>query len=703
MRRRSTTAVLTALLLSVGGIAVGASATAIDAVPGAPGIGDPYYPKAGNGGYDAEHYTLDLTYRPGANRLAGVATMHATAIQNLSRFNLDLDGLRVLSVQVDGRSADWSRNGGELRIRPARHLRVGELFTTVVSYGGVPQTLPDGSGFFHTSDGALVVGEPEVAATWFPVNDHPSDKASYTFRVTSPRGRPVVANGELIGHRTVDGWTTWHWEAREPMASYLATASVGRWNLRQYRHRDIEMVDAIDPKLFKPFAVPRRGDQLLKSSPANSAYQRLMRTISVPEEGAMLSFSVDLRTEPTWDFFTVEAHTVGTNDWTTLKDQRGHTRRYPGSGCPFWLDLHPFLAHYMAPGPEDGCVPKGSTGRWHAATGNSGDYQRWSVDLSRYAGTDVEVSLTMVSDDLVAFPGVFIDDVRVSTGDGTTSFEADGNVFDGWHAAPPPQGSSDSSGWQVADASEVPSLGSNARRSFDRQGEILDFLAGFFGPYPFSASGGIVDHEPSLHFALENQTRPIYAQSFFFDTAQGDSVVVHELAHQWYGDSLSVQKWRHIWLNEGFATYAEWMWSEREGAETPAEIFDNFYKGIPKKDPFWDITIGDPGPQLDRLFHFAVYARGAMTLQQLRVRVGDEDFFTILERWATKHRNGNVRTGQFIGMSERVSGQQLDRLFHKWLFTSGRPELTDAAADPARGRASSGGEAAKLLRSSQRH
>ena len=352
MRRRSTCALLTSLLLVVGGIASGAGAAAMrSSHPGAPGIGDPYFPKDGNGGYDARHYTLDLTYRPGANRLAGVATMQARATENLSRFNLDLDGLQVLSVQVDGRSASWSRDRGELRITPARQLRRAELFTSVISYSGVPQTLPDGSGFIHTPDGALVIGEPKVASTWFPVNDHPSDKASYTFRVTAPRHRPVIANGELRDSQTVDGWTTWHWEAQEPMASYLATASIGRWDVRRYQHGDIEMVDAIDPGLFKPFAKPRTGDHLVMSQSASFGYQRLMRTISVPEQGATLSFSVDRRTEPGWDAFAVEAHTVGENDWTTIEDQRGHTSRYPGNACPFWLDFHPFLAHYMRPGP----------------------------------------------------------------------------------------------------------------------------------------------------------------------------------------------------------------------------------------------------------------------------------------------------------------------------------------------------------------
>ena len=117
------------------------------------------------------------------------------------------------------------------------------------------------------------------------------------------------------------------------------------------------------------------------------------------------------------------------------------------------------------------------------------------------------------------------------------------------------------------------------------QPEIIKFQPDIFGRYPFSAAGGIVDDVAGLGFALENQTRPIYARGFFTDPLSGDSVVVHELAHQWYGDSLTVANWRDIWLNEGFATYAEWLWSEREDLGTAQEIFDAFYEWHPRRRP----------------------------------------------------------------------------------------------------------------------
>jgi Peptidase family M1 domain len=268
---------------------------------------------------------------------------------------------------------------------------------------------------------------------------------------------------------------------------------------------------------------------------------------------------------------------------------------------------------------------------------------------------------------------VFVDDIVVSTGEGSTSFEDDGDTFDGWNVPGAPAGSPPNpNDWIVGAVADTPEpLGATAEASFARQPEIIDFESSVFGPYPFSAAGGIVD-DVDVGFALENQTRPIYSKLFFTDPVSGDFVVVHELAHQWYGDSLAVARWQHIWLNEGFATYAEWLWAEREGFATVQQIFDDLYS-IPAEDEFWSLTIGDPGPE--SLFAFPVYGRGAMTLQQLRLVVGDDDFFRILRRWATSRRGGNVTTPQFIQLAERISGQQLDALFDAWLFTGEKPAL----------------------------
>ena len=130
-------------------------------------------------------------------------------------------------------------------------------------------------------------------------------------------------------------------------------------------------------------------------------------------------------------------------------------------------------------------------------------------------------------------------------------------------------------------------------------------------------------------------------------------------------------------MNEGFATYAEWLWSKHEGGPGPRQIFQGYYQGIPAGSPFWKLRIGDPGP--DRLFDEAVYLRGAMTLQRLRERVGDRDFFRILRRWPAVRGGGTGTTPQFVHLAERISGEQLDALFHTWLDTARKPQLPHAA------------------------
>ncbi|MBW9209868.1 M1 family metallopeptidase [Mumia sp. zg.B21] len=679
MRRTFPALVSVFSALALGAALLGGPASAHDRphfTPGAAGIGDPYFPTDGNGGYDAIHYTLDVRYDPATDRLAGQARMRARATQNLSRFNLDLEGLTVRSVRVNGRRATWRHTGGELTITPPRGLRKRTTFVTDIRYDGVPQTLEDGSGFIHTDDGALVVGQPHVADTWYPVNDHPSDKASYSFKITAPKGLRAVANGVPRGQSTSRGWTTWLWEAREPMASYLTTATISDFRVKDYRYDGIRMIEAIDPKLYA--RVPARtGDQYAISQAASLSYKRLTRTVEVPAAGGQLSFWVDRSTEEDWDYFFVEARTPGGDDWTTLPDLGGATSTEVGNSCPYWLSLHPFLEHYQTAQGDDTCAATGSSGSWNAATGQSDGYEQWRVDLGAWTGRSVELSLTYASDDVVQAGGVFVDDITTPTGAGSTSFEADGDELDGWTVSGAPAGSEPNpNDWIAGTPDEGPAtVGDKAEAAFAKHPRILDFLQDTFGRYPFSSSGGIVDAYPNLGFALENQTRPIYSQEQIGGSEQAaEAVVVHELAHQWYGDSLAVERWSDIWLNEGFASYAEWLWWEDKGEATAQEIFDDTYAAYPAEDPFWDLTIGDPGP--DGLFANAVYDRGAMTLHQLRLAVGDDDFFAILRGWARRNAGGNVTTPQFIAYAERVSGQQLDDLFDTWLYTASRPEVT---------------------------
>ncbi len=212
-----------------------------------------------------------------------------------------------------------------------------------------------------------------------------------------------------------------------------------------------------------------------------------------------------------------------------------------------------------------------------------------------------------------------------------------------------------------------------ALRLLRRSPRIVAWLETQFGGYPFTSTGGVVS---SLYrgFALENQGRPTYP--FLSDDRAGRLVVVHELAHQWFGDDVSVARWRDIWLNEGFATWAEWRWTETHGGEAAQHRLRRSWAARPARARFWDLKVADPGER--HLFDRPVYVRGAMTLQALRHRLGTTAFLRLMRTWAQEHRGGTVRTAQFHTLAERVSGQDLDRFFATWLHSGSRPAPTTA-------------------------
>ncbi|WP_237104926.1 M1 family metallopeptidase [Nonomuraea sp. MG754425] len=435
---------------------------AADRRAGAPGIGDPDFPSDGNGGYDVSHYDLVVDYTPTTKRLDGVATISAAATQELSAFNLDLTGLHVRGITVDGAPATFTRAGDELTVRPGRAISAGDPFKVKVTYTGQPKPAKDNAnlgtyGFIPTSDGAFVASEPNGSKTWFPSNDHPADKATFDFTITVPAGVTALANGEMDEPPTTSGGkTTYRWRERHPMATYLATATLGRFDVR-------------------------RGDT-------------------------------------------------------------------PG-GIPNLAATDPKF--------------------------------RDSLD-----------SLYTVS------------------------------------------------------------------------GEITDYWSEVFGPYPFSSTGGVVD-DYSAGYALENQTKPLYG-----GFAPDEMIVAHELAHQWFGNSLTIRRWKDLWLNEGFATYAEWLWAEHKGKQTAEATFTALHQR-PESDPMWAYPPGRAQP--DDLFNQSVYTRGGMTLHALRRAVGDHTFFALLKAWTAEHRYGHVTTEEFVALAERLSGKDLGPLFDAWLFQPRRP------------------------------
>src|SRR3954449_8576262 len=204
--------------------------------PGTAGLGDPYFPLEGNGGYDVQHYDLSFSYDPASDRLDALIKITAKATQNLSRFDLDLQQLTVKGVDVNDKDATFTRDGQELVITPAKGIGDGSAFLVNVRYAGVPETIVGspivfGSpyGFIHTDDGAFIGDEPNATSTWIPLNDHPSDKATWTFRVTVPAGLEVIGNGRLVSHQESANKSTWVWDEANPMANYLATAGIGQW------------------------------------------------------------------------------------------------------------------------------------------------------------------------------------------------------------------------------------------------------------------------------------------------------------------------------------------------------------------------------------------------------------------------------------------------------------------------------------------
>jgi aminopeptidase N len=197
--------------------------------------------------------------------------------------------------------------------------------------------------------------------------------------------------------------------------------------------------------------------------------------------------------------------------------------------------------------------------------------------------------------------------------------------------------------------------------------KAIRFLERRFGPYPFN-SAGIVVKDIGVGYALETQNRPV------FDIQEGEVhelINVHEWAHQWYGNSVTLSDWRDIWLNEGFAGYAEWLWTAARGGPSTAEQFQQAYD-----DPDTDWSVPPIVTDPRELFDSMIYLRGTMTLEALRQEVGSRDFFVILRRWAQENKYGNVSTADFIALSERVSGEQLDAFFKAWLEVPERPALS---------------------------
>ncbi|MGI3786290.1 MAG: M1 family aminopeptidase, partial [Janthinobacterium lividum] len=214
--------------------------------------------------------------------------------------------------------------------------------------------------------------------------------------------------------------------------------------------------------------------------------------------------------------------------------------------------------------------------------------------------------------------------------------------------------------WSFVD----PTLGT-AKKQRALLPEALAFSEKQYGRYPFDAAGMVIQ-DLNVGYALETQTRP------FFDGLPDRSTMVHELAHQWFGDSVTPRDWGDIWLNEGFASYAEDNWTAEHGGQTTWQSFQKTYDANGTSSDLWHPApnaLKDPAD----LFGDSSYVRGRLTLEALRHRIGDRAMKTLLRTWTKRHAYTSVSTSQFVGLAEKVSDQDLGAFFQTWLYVPARP------------------------------
>ena len=220
-------------------------------------------------------------------------------------------------------------------------------------------------------------------------------------------------------------------------------------------------------------------------------------------------------------------------------------------------------------------------------------------------------------------------------------------------------------------------LSPSAGSVLDAQEDYLEALEGWFGPYPFASAGAVVMGLPmdgplaSLGgpIALDTQTRPVYLSG---STGPPRQALIHELAHQWAGNSVTPATWQDHWLNEAFATYAQWLWAESTGASIDAVARQN-YEGFLRRADDPAIPPAATGPE--NLFADSVYVRGAMVMHLLRDQMGDDDFFAFVQAWMADNAHSTVTTQLFMDTAQAYAVDDLQEIFDTWLFEPTPPGL----------------------------
>lgn len=221
-------------------------------------------------------------------------------------------------------------------------------------------------------------------------------------------------------------------------------------------------------------------------------------------------------------------------------------------------------------------------------------------------------------------------------------------------------------------------LADAGERVFSKQAEMIDYFETIFGPYPFDQYGVVVA-DVNLNFALETQTISLFGKNIIQPdvVTSAETIIAHELAHQWFGNSLTPATWQDIWLNEGFATYAQVLWAEHTyGIDAAHEMLGQYYGTI--RSPLFAMggggAPGDPPPS--QLFNTSVYLRGGWTLHALRLHIGDDAFFELLLEYAERYKYGNVTTQEFIDLAVEISGDETTaELLNAWLYEEAVPDV----------------------------